>query len=99
MTSQSFMLICALAAVTYFTRYSGYLLIKSVKNIHPRVEAALNAVPAAVLTAIVAPALVRDGPVEAIAMIIAAIASFRLGLIGTLFIGVGFVIASRYMLG
>lgn len=48
----------AAAVATYVTRFGGYVLITQLKNIPPRIESALNAVPAAVLTTLVAPAFV-----------------------------------------
>ena len=53
--------ILAAALATYATRTAGYALIKSLETIPPRMEAALNAVPAAVLTALVAPSFVYGG--------------------------------------
>ena len=50
------LLILAAAAATYMTRIGGYVLVKRLKTMPPRLEAALNAVPAAVLTTLVAPA-------------------------------------------
>ena len=41
--------------VTYATRFSGYFILSRFRRIHPRVEAALEAVPAAVLVTIVLP--------------------------------------------
>ena len=48
--------ILAGAFLTYLTRIGGHLILSRFERIHPRVEAALNAVPAAVLTTLVAPA-------------------------------------------
>lgn len=42
------------AGLTYVTRFAGHLLLARVERIPPRLEAALNAVPAAVITTIVA---------------------------------------------
>ncbi|MCZ8178159.1 MAG: AzlD family protein [Rhizobium sp.] len=50
------MLIAAAAIATFLTRIGGYILVKRLKTMPPRLEAALNAVPAAVLTTLVAPA-------------------------------------------
>ena len=55
------LLILAGAVATYLTRIGGYLLISRLKNVPPRVDAALNAVPAAVLTTLVAPAFFSGG--------------------------------------
>ncbi len=55
------LLIAAAAVVTFLTRIGGYILIVKMTRIPPRVEAALNAVPAAVLTTLVAPAFFIGG--------------------------------------
>ena len=46
--------ILAGAVATFLTRIGGYVLVMRMKSIPPRLEAALNAVPAAVLTTLVA---------------------------------------------
>ena len=55
-------IILAGGLATYLTRIGGHLVLSRFSSIHPRVEAALNAVPAAVLTTLVAPAAVFSGP-------------------------------------
>ena len=50
--------------MTYLTRIGGHLVLSRFEHIHPRVEAGLNAVPAAVLTTLVAPEAMHGGPVE-----------------------------------
>ena len=52
--TQTLMIIAAGAIATYLTRIGGHLVISRFERIHPRVEAGLNAVPAAVLTTLVA---------------------------------------------
>ncbi len=59
--SSTFWIIIACALSTYLTRVGGHLVISRFDNIHPRVEAGLNAVPAAVLTTLVAPAVLNAG--------------------------------------
>ena len=49
------------AIATYLTRVGGHLVLSRFERIHPRVEAGLNAVPAAVLTTLVAPAAASAG--------------------------------------
>lgn len=81
--------ILAGAALTYLTRIGGHLILSRFKVLHPRVEAALNAVPAAVLTTIVAPAALTHGWAEALTLVIAGLAALRLPLLGM--VGVGWV--------
>lgn len=59
-------LLAAMAASSYFCRSVGFFAMRFVA-ITPRLEAALRATPLAVMSAIVAIALVRGGPAEWIA--------------------------------
>jgi uncharacterized membrane protein len=62
---------------TYLTRIGGHLVLSQFSRIHPRVQAGLEAVPAAVLTTLVAPAALTGGPAEWAALAAAATASLR----------------------
>lgn len=81
--------------VTYATRFGGYLLLARMERIPPRLEAALDAVPAAVLTTIVVPTLVSGAWPERIGILLAAVLSLRLPMLATIAIGTGFVVAAR----
>ena len=91
-------IILAGALVTYLTRIGGHLVLSRFRRIPPRLEAALNAVPAAVLAAIVAPYAVFFGAAEAIAIIAAALLAFRLPPLAVLAIGWALVLALRQVL-
>ena len=67
------LLILLAAIVTYLTRIGGYVLITRMTRIPPRVEAALNAVPAAVLTTLVAPSFF-DGDIGVKAAMLVSLA-------------------------
>jgi uncharacterized membrane protein len=71
------LLIAAAAVVTFLTRIGGYILIVKMTRILPRVEAALNAVPAAVLTTLVAPAFFIGGWDIKVAMLAALLIGLR----------------------
>jgi uncharacterized membrane protein len=79
--------ILAGAALTYLTRIGGHLILSRFKVLHPRVEAALNAVPAAVLTTIVTPAALTHGWAEALTLVIAGLAALRLPLLAMVAVG------------
>jgi uncharacterized membrane protein len=64
-------IIIAGAVLTYLTRVGGHLVLSRFERIHPRVEAGLNAVPAAVLTTLVAPAVMSGGPAEIASLVVA----------------------------
>lgn len=75
------LLIVAAAVATFATRIGGYLLIARMKTIPPRLDAALNAVPAAVLTTLVAPNFYAGGPELKIAMAIALVIGLRMNVL------------------
>ena len=75
--SHMVLLILAAAVVTFLTRIGGYILIVKMTRIPPRVEAALNAVPAAVLTTLVAPAFFIGGWDIKAAMLAALLVGLR----------------------
>jgi uncharacterized membrane protein len=91
-------IILAGAFFTYLTRVGGHLVLSRFERIHPRVEAGLNAVPAAVLTTLVAPAAVDGGPAEWTALIVAGLVSLRFGLMSMFLTGAAVLIAMRYLL-
>jgi uncharacterized membrane protein len=92
-------IVLAGAAMTYLTRAGGHLVLSRFRRIHPRVEAALNAVPAAVLATLVAPAIMNATAAEAIALTAAALIGLRGGVFAV-FIGGGLaLVAARYLLG
>ena len=81
--------------VTYLTRSAGHVVLARFKSLPPRAEAALEAVPAAVLVTLVLPPALTNGPVELLAMLVALVASFRLSPTLVLVIGMAIVIVGR----
>ncbi len=75
--SETLWIILAGAVMTYMTRIGGHLVLSRFERIHPRLEAGLAAVPAAVLTTIVAPAAYHGGPAEIAALAVSAMAAWR----------------------
>lgn len=71
------LIILAGAVATYGTRIGGYILITTMKRIPPRMEAALAAVPAAVLTTLVAPAFFTGGWESKLALLAALLVGLR----------------------
>ena len=96
---QTLLIIAAGAIATYLTRIGGYVFITRMKRIPPRAEAALNAVPAAVLTTLVAPAAVTGGFDVSITMAIALLVGLRLALLPMLAIGWIVVMILRHVIG
>lgn len=93
--STTFWIILAAAIATYLTRVGGHLVISRFERVHPRVEAGLNAVPAAVLTTLVAPAVLGAGPAEWAALIVAGAVSLRGGLLSMFLAGAAVLILAR----
>lgn len=91
-------LILACATITYATRIGGHVLLSRFKTINYRFEAALHAVPIAVLTALVAPALFTNGPAEAIAIVVAAAVAMRAPLIVSVASGMAALLLLRQLL-
>jgi uncharacterized membrane protein len=92
-------IILAGAAVTYLSRVGGHLVLSRFERVHPRVEAALDAVPAAVLTTLVAPALVSAGPAELAALAVAGLVALRGGMLTMFLAGAAVLILLRHLIG
>ena len=90
-----YLLIFALAIVTYATRIGGDLVLSRFAPLNPRVEAALDAVPIAVMTAIVVPTALATGPAEPCAVAVTVLSSLRLSTNLRILAGVGTVIVLR----
>ncbi|MCX7303410.1 MAG: AzlD family protein [Hyphomicrobiales bacterium] len=87
------------AVLTYLTRVGGHLMLSRFEHVHSRVEAGLNAVPAAVLTTLVAPAAMTAGPVEWTALVVAALMSLRFGMLPLFLVAGAVLIVGRQMFG
>ena len=87
-------IIFASAIATYLTRMGGYLIVSRF-TLHPRVEAALNAVPAAVLTTLVAPSMLNAGPYEWTALVTSGLVSLYGGMVSVFFAGAVVLILLR----
>ncbi len=97
--SQIAWIVLAGAAMTYLTRCGGHLVLSRFPRIHPRVEAGLNAVPAAVLTTLVAPAAVNASLPEAAALVAAGLIGLRGGMLPVFLGGAAVLIAGRHLIG
>lgn len=97
MDMTAFFTILAMAFVTYLTRIGGYLIIRN-RTPGPRMTAALNAVPPAVLTAVIAPSVLSAGIPEAIAGVLTVFAAFRLPLLAVIVVGTGSLVLLRMLI-
>ena len=72
------MMIVLGAIVTLINRLAGHYILVRFEPINFRVEAALEAVPIAVMTTLVVPAVINGGPAEWLCLILAMIFSLRM---------------------
>ncbi|MDN2567540.1 AzlD domain-containing protein [Aquibium sp. A9E412] len=91
--------ILAGAVLTYLARAGGHLVLSRFSRIHPRVEAGLNAVPAAVLTTLVAPAAYTGGPAEIAALAVAGVVALGGGMMPMFLTGAAVLILLRHLIG
>lgn len=90
--------IVGMAVITYATRVAGLALAGRLA-LTGRTRAAFDAIPAAVLTALIAPGVLATGWPETAAAALAALAATRLPLIATIVVGVGAVVLLRGLAG
>ena len=95
--STTVLAILAMALVTYATRVAG-LFVADRLVLKGRAKAAFDAIPPAVLVAVIAPTALTTGWAEALAAAITAVAAFRLPLLATVLVGVVSVVALRNLL-
>jgi uncharacterized membrane protein len=96
--SSALMAILAMAAVTYLTRIAGIALAGRL-TLSGRAKAAFDAIPPAVLVAVIAPSALATGWPETVAAAIAALSATRLPLLATVAIGVLAVVGLRAIAG
>jgi len=99
MSLESFLLILSLAAVTYATRFGGHIILARFGALHPRVEAGLDAVPGAVIAALVAPSVFAQGVPGAVAIGVVVVASYRFSMIWTIALSLAVLVGLRALLG
>jgi len=86
--------ILGMSAVTYLTRITG-LFIAGRLALSGRAKAAFDAIPPAVLVAVIAPTALATGWRESAAALVAAVAATRLPILATIALGVGAVVLLR----
>lgn len=98
MSAATLAAIAGMAIATYLTRIAGLWVVRFLK-VEGRARAALDAMPPAILMAVVAPVAFATGPAETIAAAITALAAFRVPLVAAVAVGVAAVVALRAVLG
>ncbi|WP_108662388.1 AzlD family protein [Acuticoccus kandeliae] len=79
MTEDFLLVILFCGLLTFATRAGGYFALSRLSHVPPRLTAALDAVPAAVMTTLFAPAAFSGDWREAVTLAIAILISFRVG--------------------
>jgi uncharacterized membrane protein len=93
------LLIVLMGVATYSTRIAGYWLLRG-RTVQGRMKAALDAVPPAILMAVIAPTVFMQGWAEIIAGVLTlGSALLRLPLLVTILVGMVSVVGLRLMLG
>ena len=95
--STIFWIILAGAVLTFLTRIGGHLVLSRFDRVHPRVEVALNAVPAAVLTTLVAPAIATANWRGVVALVFAGLVSLRFNALTMFLAGAAMIILLRQL--
>ena len=85
-------------AVTYATRIGGYWFVRRF-SLSGRVKAGLEAVPMAVLTAIISPTVLATGPAETIAALVTLLLAWRQPVLVAVIGGVATVVLLRMAMG
>ncbi len=90
--------IIGMALATYATRVAGLFLMRHV-NVKGRTKAAFDALPPAILMAVIAPTIIATGFAETLAAAITASSAFlRLPMIVTIVIGMASVVLLRMII-
>jgi uncharacterized membrane protein len=90
--------IFSMAMVTYACRLAGLLVADRIR-FTGRAKAAVDAIPPAVLTAVIAPTLLATGWPETLAGAVTILAATRLPLLGTIAVGVVSIVLLRVLAG
>jgi uncharacterized membrane protein len=92
----TFAAILAMALVTYASRIAG-LFVADRLVLTGRAKAAFDAIPPAVLVAVIAPTALNTGWAETIAAGVTMVAATRLPLLATVAVGVAAVVLLRFV--
>ncbi len=83
---------------TYSSRIGGYWFVRHFP-IGGRLKAGLEAVPLAVLTALIAPTVLATGPAETLAALVTLLLAWRLPVLVAVVGGVAAVVLLRHVMG
>ncbi len=95
----TFVLILLCAVVSYGLRAGGYVMMSYFGTVNHRVEAGLNAVPMAVLSALVAPTVLAGQWPDAVAIALVCLLSLRLSMLPAIALAVLALVLLRHLAG
>jgi len=90
--------IAGMAAVTFLTRIAGYWLVRRT-TLGPRAQAALEAVPGAILAALITPMVLATGTAEFLAALVTIALASRFPTLVAVIGGVATVVVLRTLIG
>jgi uncharacterized membrane protein len=93
--SSIFWITIAGALLTFLSRIGGHLVLSRFERVHPRVEVALNAVPAAVLTTLVAPVAAEADWKGLVALVFSGLVALRFSALTMFLAGAAMIILLR----
>jgi uncharacterized membrane protein len=92
------LLVLLMGLATYSTRIAGFWLLRG-RVVEGRLKAALDAVPPAILMAVIAPKVFMAGPAEMLAGGVTLTAALlRFPLLVTIIVGMGSVVLFRHLI-
>lgn len=91
--------IVVMAVITYATRVAGLFIAGRLSILSGSLRDAFDAIPPAVLIAVIAPTALETGLAETGAVVVTAVAATRLPLLATIAVGVAAVVLLRMMIG
>ncbi|WP_324726364.1 AzlD family protein [Klebsiella sp. ZJOU C1] len=89
--------IVLMAVTTYFTRVTGYLILRD-RKLSLRTEAVMEAAPGCVLITVIAPHFVTSDPANLLALVISLLAALRFSLLPVVLISVTATAILRHLL-
>ncbi|MFY0595704.1 MAG: AzlD domain-containing protein [Cognatishimia sp.] len=95
----TYLLIFLCALITFAVRSGGYVLMSYFGTVNHRVEAALNAVPIAVLSALVAPTILTGQWPDALAIALVCLFSMRMSMLPAIVLSVIALVFMRQVAG
>ena len=96
--ANTLLVITGMAVAAFLTRVAGLWLLQ-LANVEGRARSAMDALPPAVLMAVIAPTVLATGVAETLAATITVLAALRLPLLVSVVVSVASVVVLRALIG